>query len=92
MERDYSTGLTRTVEGRVADYQVSPDGKDVSFVVNGTRFDVSCCDPRPIYRGAPNSGLTHELLHEDMYVRVTYLHNGEIVRIETPNAASLTTP
>ncbi len=56
--------------------------------MNGVRFDVSCCDPRPVYRGTPTAGLSPELLREGMYVGITYLNGDEIVRIEIPVTAS----
>jgi hypothetical protein len=84
VEHDYAVGRTRVAEGQINGYQASPDGKDVSFVIGGVHFSVSCCDPRPIYRGTPTVGaLSPDLLHEGMCVRITYLVSGEIVRIQT---------
>lgn len=82
VEYDYAAGRTKVVQGQVADYQASPDGKDAAFVVDGVRFNVTCCDPRPIYRGTLREGMTPDLVYEGMYVRITYLSPEEIVRIE----------
>ena len=87
VERAYANGKAHVIEGRVENYQVSPAGKDVSFDVRGIGFMVSCCDPRPVYRGTPVSGLTPVLIGNGMYVRLTYLATDEIVRIETPDSS-----
>lgn len=87
VEYQYLNNNVSTVEGRIAEYNVL-DGKDVSFLVDGIPFNVSCCDLSPIYRGTPTDGLTRVLLHKGMWVRVTYLNTGEIVRIETHGSAS----
>lgn len=84
-EYRYATNDVKVVEGPVEQYEVQPAGKDVSFTVNRVPFRVSCCDPRPIYRGTPRDGLGPEVLYEGIVVRLTYLDGGEIVRIETPN-------
>jgi len=88
VENDYAAGRTRSVEGTVTEYSASPDGKSVSLLLGGVHFDISCCDPRPVYRGTPTSGLSPELLREGMPLRVTYLDTDEIVRIETSATVS----
>jgi hypothetical protein len=82
VEYDYLSNKGHLAEGRIEKYDVL-DGKDVSFAVHGVQFSVSCCDPSPVYRGTPTDGLTPVLVYEGMYVRLTYLNTGEIVRIET---------
>jgi hypothetical protein len=82
VEHDYSRGHVSEVEGEIEHYQVSGDGKFVSFTVKGIPFDVSCCSPSPVYRGTPTSGLSPEVLYGGMQVRLTFLKTGEIVRIE----------
>jgi hypothetical protein len=81
IEHDYPRGNVSEVEGKVEHYQVSDDGKSVSFTVKGVPFEVSCCSPSPVYRGTPTSGLSPEVLSGGMQVRLTYLTSGEIVRI-----------
>lgn len=83
VEYDYALGHVQVADGVIKEYRASDDGKFVSFVVSGTKFNVSCCTPDPVYRGTPIGNLVPGLLGDGMRVKITYLRTGEIVRILT---------
>jgi hypothetical protein len=51
-------------------------------MVDKTTFHVSCCSFGVHYRGVPGQYKDTELVHPGMHVKLDYLADGSIVRIE----------